>query len=64
MYPPLLDVNMIAVLNGMERMEEHWTNLPRQAGLEVVKLWSHGPEWEGLVQTMLPTGLFQLVDFL
>jgi hypothetical protein len=55
LYPSLLDVNMMAVLNGMERTEEQWTKLLGQAGLEVVKFWSAGSESEGLVEAMLST---------
>lgn len=55
LYPSLLDVNMMAVLNGMERTEEQWVNLLAQAGLKVVKFWSAGPGSEGLVEAMLPT---------
>ena len=52
LYPALLDVNMMAVLNGMERTEMQWMNLLEQAGLEVVKFWKAGEESEGLIEVV------------
>lgn len=53
LYPALLDINMMAVLNGMERTEEQWTRLLEQAGLTIVKFWSAGSESEGLIEAIL-----------
>ncbi|KAI1380750.1 S-adenosyl-L-methionine-dependent methyltransferase [Hypoxylon crocopeplum] len=53
LYPALLDVNMMAVLNGMERTEAQFTELLDAAGLKVVKFWSVGAETEGLVEAVL-----------
>jgi hypothetical protein len=53
LYPALLDINMMALLNGMERTEEQWTALLSQAGLKIVKFWSVGSESEGLIEAML-----------
>ncbi|KAI1181015.1 S-adenosyl-L-methionine-dependent methyltransferase [Nemania sp. FL0916] len=53
LYPALLDINMMAVLNGMERTEAQFTELLDAAGLKVVKFWSVGAETEGLVEAML-----------
>ncbi|KAI0114297.1 S-adenosyl-L-methionine-dependent methyltransferase [Nemania sp. FL0031] len=53
LYPALLDVNMMAVLNGMERTEAQFAELLDAAGLKVVKFWSIGAEIEGLVEAML-----------
>ncbi|KAI1735673.1 S-adenosyl-L-methionine-dependent methyltransferase [Xylaria scruposa] len=53
LYPALLDVNMMAVLNGMERTEAQFTALLDAAGLKVVKFWSIAPEVEGLVEAVL-----------
>ncbi|EMR61870.1 putative o- protein [Eutypa lata UCREL1] len=53
LYPALLDVNMMAVLNGMERTEAQFTKLLDAAGLKVVKFWSVGAETEGLVEAVL-----------
>ncbi|KAH9999722.1 S-adenosyl-L-methionine-dependent methyltransferase [Xylariaceae sp. FL0662B] len=53
LYPSLLDINMMAVLNGMERTEAQFTKLLDSAGLKVVKFWSIGAEIEGLVEAVL-----------
>jgi hypothetical protein len=53
LYPALLDVNMMALLNGMERTEVQWKALLNAAGLEVVKFWTAGPESEGLIEAVL-----------
>ncbi|KAI1138503.1 S-adenosyl-L-methionine-dependent methyltransferase [Hypoxylon sp. FL0543] len=53
LYPALLDINMMAVLNGMERTEAQFSNLLDAAGLKVVKFWSIGAEIEGLVEAVL-----------
>ncbi|KAI0816531.1 S-adenosyl-L-methionine-dependent methyltransferase [Xylaria sp. FL0064] len=53
LYPALLDVNMMALLNGMERTEAQFTELLEAAGLNVVKFWSVGAETEGLVEAVL-----------
>ncbi|KAJ2990118.1 hypothetical protein NUW58_g3112 [Xylaria curta] len=37
LYPALLDINMMALLNGMERTEAQFTKLLDAAGLKVVK---------------------------
>ncbi|KAJ3572280.1 hypothetical protein NPX13_g5102 [Xylaria arbuscula] len=53
LYPALLDINMMAVLNGMERTEAQFSALLDAAGLKVVKFWSVSPEVEGLVEAVL-----------
>lgn len=53
LYPALLDVNMMALLNEMERIETQWTQLLTQAGLEVVKFWKASTDSEGLIEAVL-----------
>jgi hypothetical protein len=53
LYPALLDINMMAVLNGQERTEEQWKELLEQAGLEVAKFWKASPDAEGLIEAVL-----------
>lgn len=53
LYPALLDINMMALLNGMERTEAQWTQLLTQAGLEIVKFWKAGSDSEGLIEAVL-----------
>ncbi|TAQ89311.1 hypothetical protein B7494_g2377 [Chlorociboria aeruginascens] len=53
LYPALLDINMMAILNGMERTEAQWTTVLNQAGLEVVKFWKTGDESEGLIEAIM-----------
>ncbi|KAL6721636.1 hypothetical protein ACLMJK_000740 [Lecanora helva] len=52
LYPALLDINMMALLNGMERTEAQWTRLLTEAGLEVVRFWKAGEESEGLIEAV------------
>ena len=53
LYPALLDVNMMALLNGRERTEEEWSGLLGEAGLKVVKFHHSGMEEEGLIEAVL-----------
>jgi hypothetical protein len=53
LYPALLDVNMTALLNGMERTEVQWEALLAQARFEVVKFGAAGPGPEGLIEVVL-----------
>lgn len=53
MYPALLDINMMAVLNGQERTEEQWLGMLDQAGLEVSKFWKVTADQEGLIEAVL-----------
>jgi hypothetical protein len=39
LFPSVLDINMLALLNGMERTETQWENLLASVRLEVVKFW-------------------------
>ena len=47
LYPALLDMNMMTLLNGMERYRTQWSALLEAAGLEVIKFWTIGDEVEG-----------------
>lgn len=53
LYPSLLDINMMALLNGMERTEDQWTALLGQAGLKVAKFHTVSAEAEGLIEAEL-----------
>lgn len=53
LYPALLDVNMMALLNGRERTQEQWTNLLTQAGLKPVQFRKVSDEAEGLIEAVL-----------
>ncbi|GAW24044.1 hypothetical protein ANO14919_136230 [Xylariales sp. No.14919] len=53
LYPAILDINMMVLLNGMERTEAQFNGLLDAAGLKVVKFWSVAPEVEGLVEAIL-----------
>ncbi|KAF2660227.1 S-adenosyl-L-methionine-dependent methyltransferase [Lophiostoma macrostomum CBS 122681] len=55
MYPALLDINMMAALNGRERTEAQWTRILTEAGLKINKVWINGPESEGLIEAELAT---------
>ena len=46
----LLDINMMALLSGMERTESQWKSLLPTCGLEITKFWSVGRDAEGLVE--------------
>ncbi|CAN8103135.1 unnamed protein product [Discula destructiva] len=53
LYPALLDINMMALLNGRERTEAKWTTLLNAAGLKVIKFHHVGPDEEGLIEAEL-----------
>ncbi|KAI1427702.1 S-adenosyl-L-methionine-dependent methyltransferase [Xylaria sp. FL1777] len=53
LYPAILDINMMTLLNGMQRTEDQFSELLDAAGLKVVKFWSVGAETEGLVEATL-----------
>ena len=53
LYPALLDINMMALLNAMERTRSQWEALLDQAGLKVVKFHSVADDVEGLVEAEL-----------
>ncbi|KAK0706040.1 S-adenosyl-L-methionine-dependent methyltransferase [Lasiosphaeria miniovina] len=53
LYPALLDVNMMALLNGRERTEDEWRALLAAAGLKAIKFHTHGPAEEGLIEAEL-----------
>ena len=55
LFPSLLDINMLALLNGMERTETQWDNLLASVGLEVVKFWYNDGDrdQEGLIEARL-----------
>ena len=55
LFPSLLDINMLALLNGMERTETQWENLLASVGLEVVKFWYNDGDrdQEGLIEARL-----------
>lgn len=53
LYPALLDVNMMALLNGRERTEEQWTALLEASGLKAIKFHKVAPDAEGLIEAEL-----------
>jgi hypothetical protein len=52
LFPALLDINMIALLSGMERTKVQWVELLRSVGLEIVKFWVRGGDTEGLIEAI------------
>ena len=54
LFPSLLDINMMALLSGMERTETQWKELLGSVGLEVVEFWKvDDPNIEGLIEAVL-----------
>ncbi|KAF2110946.1 S-adenosyl-L-methionine-dependent methyltransferase, partial [Lophiotrema nucula] len=53
LYPSLLDINMMAVLNERERTESQWRELLAKAGLKIVKVHKACEESEGLIEAEL-----------
>lgn len=53
LYPSLLDINMMALLNGRERTESQWRDLLAKAGLKIVKVHKAGEESEGMIEAEL-----------
>lgn len=52
LYPALLDINMLALLSGMERTTSQWKALLDSVGLEIVKFWTIDNETEGLIEAV------------
>ena len=52
MIPAVMDVNMMAVLSGMERTESQWRVLFEGVGLQLVRFWTIGKDVEGLVEAV------------
>jgi len=54
LFPSLLDINMMALLSGMERTEMQWRTLLNSVNLEVMKFWKvKDPNVEGLIEAVL-----------
>lgn len=53
LQPAMMDINMMALLSGMERTKSHWSALLRSVGLKIVKIWGLGPETESLIEAVL-----------
>ncbi|KAI9695844.1 MAG: hypothetical protein M1820_008399 [Bogoriella megaspora] len=53
LYPALLDINMMAILNGMERTEAQWKALLAEAGLKIIKTYKTAEDAEGLIEAGL-----------
>ena len=54
LFPSLLDINMMALLSGMERTEMQWRTLLNSVNLEVLKFWKvKDPNVEGLIEAVL-----------
>ena len=53
LFPALLDINMMAVVSGMERTETQWKELLSSVGLKIVRFWSVGAESEGLIEAVV-----------
>lgn len=54
LFPSLLDINMMALLSGMERTETQWKALLGSVGLEIIKFWKvEDPNTEGLIEAVL-----------
>jgi hypothetical protein len=53
LYPCMLDLDLMAVLDGMERTEGQWRGLLEEAGVRVVRFHKVSEEAEGLVEAEL-----------
>lgn len=52
MFPALQDIQMMAMLSGMERTESQWGHLLDSVGLKVVKFHKVNKESEGLIEAV------------
>ncbi|KAH8594262.1 putative O-methyltransferase [Bisporella sp. PMI_857] len=52
LWPALLDINMIALLSGMERSKAQWTGLLNEVGLDLVRIWEREGDTEGLIEAV------------
>ena len=50
LYPSLLDINMMAILSGMERTEKQWKALLDSVGLEIIQFHKFNATTEGLIE--------------
>ena len=53
LFLALLDINMLALLSGMERTETMWRTLLGAMGFEILKFWTVSKETEGLIEAVL-----------
>lgn len=53
LFASLLDINLMAVLSGMERTERQWVALLDSVGLEIVHIRKCGDSSEGLIEATL-----------
>ena len=53
LLPAAMDINMMALLSGMEKTEKHWHALWASVGLTIVKIWQKGPETESLINAVV-----------
>lgn len=53
LFPATMDINMMALLSGMERAEKHWHALLGSVGLRIDKIWGRGSESESLIEAVL-----------
>ena len=48
------DINLMAILGGMERTEKQWIDLLRSVDLDVVKIWNSPHDGdEAIIEAML-----------
>ncbi|MCJ1397526.1 hypothetical protein MMC11_000720 [Xylographa trunciseda] len=48
-----LDIAMMSLMSSQERTEKNWRSLLDSVGLKVVKIWSHSPGTESLIEAEL-----------
>ena len=53
LFPALMDINMMALVSGMERSVKQWHALLDSVGLKIVRIWSKGSETESLIEAAL-----------
>ena len=53
MFPATVDINMIALVCGLERSEKQWTELLKTVGLKIVKIHGLGPKSESVIEAIL-----------
>lgn len=49
-----LDMLMMAFNSGLERSKSQWMKLLSEAGFEVVNVWQEYPEYDGIIEAMVP----------
>ncbi|PQE28137.1 sterigmatocystin 8-O-methyltransferase protein [Rutstroemia sp. NJR-2017a BBW] len=52
-FHAMLDLTMMAFNSGIERTGKEWKTLLDSAGFDVINMWSHGGDADGIIEAMI-----------